>query len=154
MPLIWHYESTKKGRKLRNITAKQSTKKYGRKLLSEDEAFCIKGSYLFPLGSEQTKVYYAPLQWCLQNCGAFARIRLLGALEWEPAQQKAEGIRGLSKHPVLDPSHTKGCISLWSRAQAARNTLGLSFLQRFITHLPKAHEGCCSLLALCGRPCW
>lgn len=90
----------KKRRKLRNTTAQQTTKKYERKLLSEDEAFCIKGSYVFPLAPEQIKVFCAPLHWCLQSCDAFARARLLGALQWEHSTE-CRGAQGLTKHPAL-----------------------------------------------------
>lgn len=73
-------EYEKKRKKIKKCNCKQTTKKYGRKLQSEDEAFCIKGSYVFPLAPEQIKVFCAPLQWCLQSCGAFVRTRLLVAL--------------------------------------------------------------------------
>lgn len=94
MLLIWHYESKRQERKWRNKTAKQTTKQYGRKLLSEDEAFCISRSRSFPLTSEQSKVFCALFQWCLQNCNASARAGPRGAVQyfgWEHNTAEGKG---------------------------------------------------------------
>ena len=145
MSLIWHYESKGKERKWRNRTAKQTTKEYGRKSLSEDEAFCISRSCSFPLASEQSKVFCALFQRCLQNCNASAL--LLGSLELfsilggNTMQQKAKGgdhgswpsiLHYSNSRPLSNPrlslhlTQTKGCSSLWSRIQTVRNTMILS----------------------------
>lgn len=141
MPLIWYYESKRQERKWRNKTAKQTTKEYGRKLLSEDVAHCISRSRSFPLTSEQSKVFCALFQWCLQNCNASARAGLRGAVQyfgWEHNAVEGKGgadgswpsvLHCSSSRPLSNPrlslhlTQPKGCSSLQSRIQTVRNTM-------------------------------
>lgn len=164
MPLIFLYESKRKERKLRNKTAKQ-TREYDRKLLSEDEEFCISRSRSFPLLSEQSKVFHLLFQGCLQNCNASARAGLLGAVQyfrWEHNTAQGKGGDRGTKHPALlefkaseQPqtksfglTQTKDCSSLWRRTERLRNTTILLLQQRTVPCLPKAHLGLgyCSLM--------
>lgn len=133
----------------------------------KDEAFCIKGSYLFSLASEQINVFCAPLQWCLQNWDAFARMRLLGALEclgWE--YRSAEGDQGpeqASCSPAVQGSEQSLAeLCLTPKAAAASGaghrqseTPQFCHYWKGLSHIfPKHMRGHLSLSALCGRPCW
>lgn len=174
MLLIWHYENKGKERKWRNKTAEQITKEYGRKLLSEDEAFCITRLCSFALPSEQSRVFCALFQRCLQNCNASARARLLRAVRyfgWEHNTEDKGGDHGRwpsilhysNSRPLTNPrlslhlTQTKGCSSFWSRIQTYGNTVILSLQQGIIPCLPEAHVGLLlphahSLPALSSRP--
>lgn len=113
--------------KLQNKQQKNMEKK----LLPEDEVFCISRSCSFPFASEQSKAFCALFQQWLQNCtsakaGLLAAVQCFGLkyiaaeCKWEvtgPDQASCTtAAQGFWATPGwASPTSDHGCSSLWSR---------------------------------------
>lgn len=167
MSLIWHYKSTKKGKKIKKYNCK-TTKKYGRKLLSEDEAFCIKDcicSHLLLSKSRSSVLLCSGAYRTVMLLPESGSLELFSVLGGNTAQQKAEGDQGPDQasctqqskalsHPRLGSISHQRLQKPLEQNTAVRNTMVCHYCKGLSHIFPKPMRGYLSLSALCSRPCW